>query len=402
MKIIFAGTPDFAARALEALLAAGHDVALALTQPDRPSGRGMALQASAVKKVALAHGIPVSQPERLKDPSTHEPVRAACEAGAELMVVAAYGLILPQAVLDLPRRGCINIHASLLPRWRGAAPIHRAIEAGDTRTGITIMRMEAGLDTGPMLLSRAIDIDPQDSTGHLHDRLARLGGELVVEALGRFDQLRPETQPEAGVTYASKIDKAEAKLDWNQPATTLARKLRAFDPFPGAVVTPGRRTGQGLARRGRGRYRSARASAGRRYWRDRCRLRRRRTAPHRTAEARGPPRRRRRLPQRQQASPGLMPAPLHIGLHADVASGLVVDGDHQVERQRADDGQPDTEWIAHQQRAADDQHVGRHLHLAGRPAAGVLQVDRHDAEAAEAGLVPDQDQQPYPRSGNRP
>ena len=237
MKIIFAGTPDFAARALEALLAAGHDVALVLTQPDRPSGRGMALQASAVKKVALACGIPVSQPERLKDPSTHEPVRAACEAGAELMVVAAYGLILPLAVLDLPRRGCINIHASLLPRWRGAAPIHRAIEAGDTRTGITIMRMEAGLDTGPMLLSRAIDIDPQDSTGHLHDRLARLGGELVVEALGRFDQLRPETQPEAGVTYASKIDKAEAKLDWNQPATTLARKLRAFDPFPGAVVT---------------------------------------------------------------------------------------------------------------------------------------------------------------------
>jgi len=239
MKIIFAGTPDFAARALEALLAAGHDVALVLTQPDRPAGRGMALQASAVKKVALAHGIPVSQPERLKDPATHAPIRAACDAGAELMVVAAYGLILPQAVLDIPRRGCINIHASLLPRWRGAAPIHRAIEAGDARTGITIMRMEAGLDTGPMLLSRSIAIDPQDSTGSLHDRLARLGGELVVEALGRLDQLTPETQPDAGVTYASKIDKAEAKLDWSQPATTLARKVRAFDPFPGAVVTLG-------------------------------------------------------------------------------------------------------------------------------------------------------------------
>src|SRR5664279_4182860 len=165
MKLVFAGTPDFAARALEALLAAGHQVVLVLTQPDRPAGRGMVLQASAVKKVALAHGIPVFQPERLKDPATHEPIRAACvEQGAELMVVAAYGLILPQAVLDLPRRGCINIHASLLPRWRGAAPIHRAIEAGDAQTGITIMQMEAGLDTGPMLLAEAIDIDAQDTT----------------------------------------------------------------------------------------------------------------------------------------------------------------------------------------------------------------------------------------------
>ncbi|MDK9703412.1 MAG: methionyl-tRNA formyltransferase [Sulfuritalea sp.] len=238
MKIVFAGTPEFAARALEALLAAGHQVVLALTQPDRPAGRGMSLQASAVKKVALAHGIPVFQPERLKDPATHEPIRAACaEGGAELMVVAAYGLILPQAVLDLPRRGCINIHASLLPRWRGAAPIHRAIEAGDAQTGITIMQMEAGLDTGPMLLSAAIDIEPQDTTGSLHDRLAGLGGKLVVEALARFDQLAPVVQPEAGVTYAAKIDKAEARLDWNQPAETLARRLRAFNPFPGAVVT---------------------------------------------------------------------------------------------------------------------------------------------------------------------
>ena len=238
MKLIFAGTPDFAARALEALLAAGHQVVLVLTQPDRPAGRGMALQASAVKKVALAHGIPVFQPERLKDPATHEPIRAACvEGAAELMVVAAYGLILPQAVLDLPRRGCINIHGSLLPRWRGAAPIHRAIEAGDAQTGITIMQMEAGLDTGPMLLAQAIEIGAQDTTGSLHDRLAALGGKLVVEALARFDQLVPVAQPDAGVTYASKIDKAEARLDWNQPAAILARKIRAFNPFPGAVVT---------------------------------------------------------------------------------------------------------------------------------------------------------------------
>jgi methionyl-tRNA formyltransferase len=238
VKIIFAGTPDFAARALEALLAAGHQVVLVLSQPDRPAGRGMALQASAVKKVALAHGIPVFQPERLKDPATHEPIRAACvDGGAELMVVAAYGLILPQAVLDLPQRGCINIHGSLLPRWRGAAPIHRAIEAGDAQTGITIMQMEAGLDTGPMLLAQAIEIGAQDTTGSLHDRLAALGGKLVVEALARFDQLVPVAQPDAGVTYASKIDKAEARLDWSQPAAILARKIRAFNPFPGAVVT---------------------------------------------------------------------------------------------------------------------------------------------------------------------
>ncbi|MBK7766326.1 MAG: methionyl-tRNA formyltransferase [Sulfuritalea sp.] len=238
MRLIFAGTPDFAARALEALLAAGHQVMLVLTQPDRHAGRGMALQASAVKKVALAHGISVFQPERLKDPAMHEPIRAACvEHGAELMVVAAYGLILPQAVLDLPRRGCINIHASLLPRWRGAAPIQRAIEAGDAQTGITIMRMEAGLDTGPMLLAEAIDIDAQDSTGSLQERLAKLGGRLVVDALGRFDQLVPVPQPMAGVSYANKIDKAEARLDWNQPAMLLARKLRAFNPFPGALVT---------------------------------------------------------------------------------------------------------------------------------------------------------------------
>ena len=238
MRIIFAGTPEFAATALEALLAAGHEIVLVLTQPDRHAGRGMALQASAVKKLAMAQCIPVFQPERLKDPATHEPIRAACvEGGAELMVVAAYGLILPQAVLDLPRRGCINIHASLLPRWRGAAPIQRAIEAGDAQTGITIMRMEAGLDTGPMLLAEAMDIDARDSAGTLHDRLAVLGAKLVVETLERFDELIPAAQPETGVTYANKVEKAEARLDWNQPAAVLARKLRAFNPFPGAVVT---------------------------------------------------------------------------------------------------------------------------------------------------------------------
>jgi methionyl-tRNA formyltransferase len=236
MKLIFAGTPDFAATALEALLAAGHEVLLILTQPDRPAGRGMTLQASAVKKVALAHGIALHQPEKLRDPATHEPIRAASDQGAEVMVVAAYGLILPQAVLDLPRRGCINIHASLLPRWRGAAPIHRAIEAGDAQTGVTIMQMEAGLDTGPMLLTEAIAIEPGESTGSLHDRLAALGGRLIVAALSRIDSLPAQAQPEAGVTYAGKVSKAEAQLDWQQPATTLERKLRAFNPFPGAVV----------------------------------------------------------------------------------------------------------------------------------------------------------------------
>ncbi len=237
MKLIFAGTPEFAATALEALLAAGHEVLLVLTQPDRPAGRGMTLQASAVKKLALAHGIALHQPEKLKDAATHEPIRAACAQGAEVMVVAAYGLILPQAVLDIPSRGCINIHASLLPRWRGAAPIHRAIEAGDAQTGVTIMQMEAGLDTGPMLLSESIPIAPQDTTGSLHDRLAALGGRLIVAALAGIDGLTPAPQPEAGITYAGKIAKGEAQLDWALPATVLERKLRAFNPFPGAVAT---------------------------------------------------------------------------------------------------------------------------------------------------------------------
>lgn len=235
MKLIFAGTPEFAAQALSAIVAAGHEVALVLTQPDRPAGRGMALQPSAVKKVALAHGIEVFQPLTLKDAEAQAKIAAV---GAEVMVVAAYGLILPQAVLDMPRFGCINIHASLLPRWRGAAPIHRAIEAGDAETGITIMQMDAGLDTGPMLLSRAEAIHADDTTGSLHDRLALLGAEMIVEALRALPGgLTATPQPADGVTYAAKIGKAEASIDWSRPAVELERAIRAFNPFPGAVAT---------------------------------------------------------------------------------------------------------------------------------------------------------------------
>jgi methionyl-tRNA formyltransferase len=234
MKIAFAGTPEFAAVALEAILAAGYTVPLVLTQPDRPAGRGMQLQPSAVKKVAMAHGIPVDQPERLR---TDEQRGALAACAPDVLVVAAYGLILPQAVLDLPRLGCINIHASLLPRWRGAAPIHRAIEAGDAETGITIMQMDAGLDTGSMLLQRALPILPTDTTGSLHDKLAQLGGEMIVEALAALPDLVPDPQPAEGVTYAAKIAKAEAAVDWFRPAPEIERKIRAFDPFPGATAT---------------------------------------------------------------------------------------------------------------------------------------------------------------------
>lgn len=233
MRVIFAGTPDFAAQALAAILAAGHTVPLVLTQPDRPAGRGMKLQPSAVKQLALAHNLPVFQPERLKDPATHEPIRTA---QADVMVVAAYGLILPQAVLDMPRYGCLNIHASLLPRWRGAAPIQRAIEAGDPETGVTIMQMDAGLDTGAMLLAESIKVGAGETAGELHDRLATLGARLIVTALAQHDALTPVAQPASGVTYAAKISKAEASLDWAQPADVLARKIHAFNPFPGATL----------------------------------------------------------------------------------------------------------------------------------------------------------------------
>jgi methionyl-tRNA formyltransferase len=241
MRVIFAGTPEFARAALEQLLAAGFTVPLVLTQPDRPAGRGMKLQASPVKQCALDHGIPVAQPRSLRLDGKYPDDAAAARdvllaAQADVMVVAAYGLILPQWVLDLPPRGCLNIHASLLPRWRGAAPIHRAIEAGDAETGITIMQMDAGLDTGPMLLRERLAIAPADTTATLHDRLAALGGRMVVEALelAACGGLRAEPQPPEGVTYAHKIEKAESTIDWSLPATLIGQRIRAFDPFPGA------------------------------------------------------------------------------------------------------------------------------------------------------------------------
>ncbi|MBU4518986.1 MAG: methionyl-tRNA formyltransferase [Gammaproteobacteria bacterium] len=241
MKIIFAGTPEFARVALERLLAAGFEIPLVLSQPDRPAGRGMKLQASPVKQCALAHGLAVAQPRSLrldgKYPEDAAAARQAIEAAnADAMVVAAYGLILPQWVLDAPRLGCFNIHASLLPRWRGAAPIHRAIEAGDPHTGVTIMQMDAGLDTGDMLLVERLPIAADDSTGSLHDRLAVLGGRLMVEALelAACGGLRPVPQPADGVTYAHKIEKAEAAINWALPAATIERRVRAFNPFPGA------------------------------------------------------------------------------------------------------------------------------------------------------------------------
>ncbi|MBQ0920041.1 methionyl-tRNA formyltransferase [Hydrogenophaga aromaticivorans] len=241
MKIIFAGTPEFARVALERLLAAGFEIPLVLSQPDRPAGRGMKLQASPVKQCALAHGLAVAQPRSLrldgKFPDEAAAARAAIRAAnADAMVVAAYGLILPQWVLDAPRLGCFNIHASLLPRWRGAAPIHRAIEAGDQHSGVTIMQMDAGLDTGDMLLVERLPIAADDSTGSLHDRLAVLGGRLMVEALemAACGGLRPVPQPADGVTYAHKIEKAEAAIDWTLPAAVIARRVRAFNPFPGA------------------------------------------------------------------------------------------------------------------------------------------------------------------------
>ena len=230
MKLIFAVTPEFAAQALAAIIAAGHEVALVLTQPDRPAGRGMALQPSPVKKLALAHGIEVFQPLTLKDAEAQVKVAGIA---AEVMVVAAYGLILPQLVLDMPKFGCINIHGSLLPRWRGAAPIQRALLAGDAETGVCIMQMEAGLDTGPVLLRGTFPIETKDTTASLHDRLAALGARLVVEALGRLP-LVAEAQPLEGVTYAHKIEKAEALIDWQRSAAELDRHIRAFNPFPGA------------------------------------------------------------------------------------------------------------------------------------------------------------------------
>ena len=241
MRVIFAGTPEFARVALARLLAAGFTVPLVLTQPDRPAGRGMKLQASPVKQCALDHGIAVAQPRSLRlDGKYPEDAAAARDAllaaQADVMVVAAYGLILPQWVLDMPAKGCLNIHASLLPRWRGAAPIHRAIEAGDAETGVTIMQMDAGLDTGDMLLVEKTPIAPTDTTAVLHDCLADLGGRMIVEALelAACGGLQPVPQPAEGVTYAHKIEKAESEIDWSLPAHVIGQRIRAFDPFPGA------------------------------------------------------------------------------------------------------------------------------------------------------------------------
>lgn len=239
MKLIFAGTPEFAVPALAALIEAGHEVALVLTQPDRPAGRGMKLKASPVKELALLHGIPVYQPETLKTPESQVPVAAV---DADAMIVAAYGLILPQAVLDMPRQGCLNIHASLLPRWRGAAPIQRAIQTGDAETGITIMQVVLALDAGAMLKKGAIPITGNDTAQTLHDALAALGGKLMVETLAELDRLAPQPQDEALVTYAEKLRKDEAPLDWKQTAVQLTRQVRAFNPFPAAQAVMGNET----------------------------------------------------------------------------------------------------------------------------------------------------------------
>ena len=246
MKVIFAGTPEFARVALQHLLDAGFTVPLVLTQPDRPAGRGMKLQASSVKQCALEHGIAVAQPRSLrldgKFPDDAAAAREALlQADADAMVVAAYGLILPQWVLDVPRYGCLNIHASLLPRWRGAAPIHRAIEAGDAETGVTIMQMDAGLDTGDMLLTEILPLAATDTTATLHDRLAVLGGRMLVDVLAQVaaGALQPVPQPAQGITYAHKIDKAESSIDWSLPAAAIGQRIRAFDPFPGASTLLG-------------------------------------------------------------------------------------------------------------------------------------------------------------------
>jgi methionyl-tRNA formyltransferase len=238
MRVVFMGTPAFAATALAAIADAGHEVACAYSQPPRPAGRGHRETRSEVHELAAARGIPVRTPARLRDPAEHA---AFAALQADIAVVAAYGLILPRPVLDAPRHGCINIHASLLPRWRGAAPIQRAILAGDRETGVCIMRMEEGLDTGPVLLREAVPIGEETTAGALHDALAALGARLVVEALRGVaaGTLRAEPQPEAGVTYASKIAKEEARLGWTRPATELARAVRGFNPFPGVFFELG-------------------------------------------------------------------------------------------------------------------------------------------------------------------
>ncbi|MFW5654993.1 MAG: methionyl-tRNA formyltransferase [Roseicyclus sp.] len=231
MRVVFMGTPEFSVPVLDALVAAGHEIACVYCQPPRPAGRGKRARPTPVHARAEALGLPVRHPESLRPAEAQE---AFAALGADVAVVVAYGLILPQAVLDAPRLGCLNIHASLLPRWRGAAPIHRAIMEGDAKTGVCIMQMEAGLDTGPVLLRKAIPIGAGETTGALHDRLSALGAEAIVEALERIGTLTPQPQPEDGVTYAAKVDKAEAQVDWSADAVEIDRQIRGLSPFPGA------------------------------------------------------------------------------------------------------------------------------------------------------------------------
>lgn len=231
MKVVFMGTPDFSVPVLDALIKAGHEIVAVYCQPPRPAGRGKKERPTPVHARALELGLEVRHPVSLKSEGEQDAMRAL---GADVGVVVAYGLILPQAILDAPQKGCLNIHASLLPRWRGAAPIHRAIMAGDAESGVCIMQMDAGLDTGPVLLEEKTPILAQDTTADLHDRLAGIGADAIVNALGQLDDLAPVPQPELGVTYAHKIDKSEAKVDWTAPATEVDRKIRGLSPFPGA------------------------------------------------------------------------------------------------------------------------------------------------------------------------
>ena len=231
MKLVFMGTPDFSVPALDALVAAGHEVIAVYTQPPRPAGRGKKDRPTPVHTRAETLGLPVRHPKSLKSPEAQAEFAAL---NADIAVVVAYGLILPQAVLDAPKRGCLNIHASLLPRWRGAAPIHRAIMAGDAQTGVAIMQMEAGLDTGPVMLEGQTPIGAEETTGDLHDRLSVMGADFITQALARLDDLTPQPQPEGGVTYATKIDKAEARIDWSKPAKEVDQLIRGLSLFPGA------------------------------------------------------------------------------------------------------------------------------------------------------------------------
>lgn len=231
MRVIFMGTPDFSVPVLDALVEAGHEIAAVYCQPPRPAGRGKKDRPTPVHARAVELGLQVRHPVSLKTPEAQDEFASL---GADIAVVVAYGLILPQAVLDAPAKGCLNIHASLLPRWRGAAPIHRAIMAGDAETGICIMQMEAGLDTGPVLLREGTPIGEEETTAQLHDRLSEMGASLIVTALRHLDGLSPDVQPDEGVTYASKIDKGEARIDWSLPAVEVDRQIRGLSPFPGA------------------------------------------------------------------------------------------------------------------------------------------------------------------------